>query len=131
MIPSNKEKEIYSTEEVRIGTWIDGKPLYRKVIDYSNTIAISNGNRVVLGSIADVENMINFSVIALIQDHWDRLPYASYSGHNISSNTAQNFYANYMINTNNVVLVTQCGSAVSTNNIYRCIVTAEYTKTTD
>lgn len=24
--------EIYSTEEIRIGTWIDGKPLYRKVI---------------------------------------------------------------------------------------------------
>lgn len=23
--------EIYSTEEVRIGTWIDGKPLYRRV----------------------------------------------------------------------------------------------------
>lgn len=27
------EGEIYSTEERRIGTWIDGKPLYRKVID--------------------------------------------------------------------------------------------------
>lgn len=25
--------EIYSTEETRIGTWIDGKPLYRKVIE--------------------------------------------------------------------------------------------------
>lgn len=24
--------EIYSTEETRIGTWIDGKPLYRKVL---------------------------------------------------------------------------------------------------
>lgn len=24
--------EIYSTEETRIGTWIDGKPLYRRVI---------------------------------------------------------------------------------------------------
>ena len=23
--------EVYSTEETRIGTWIDGKPLYRKV----------------------------------------------------------------------------------------------------
>lgn len=27
-----KEGQIYSTEEQRIGTWIDGKPLYRKVI---------------------------------------------------------------------------------------------------
>lgn len=27
------EDEIYSTEEIKIGTWIDGKPLYRKVIE--------------------------------------------------------------------------------------------------
>lgn len=26
-------KEVYSTNETVIGTWIDGKPLYRKVID--------------------------------------------------------------------------------------------------
>lgn len=27
--------EVYSTEETRIGTWIDGKPLYRKVASIS------------------------------------------------------------------------------------------------
>ena len=27
-----KNEEVYSTEEQKIGTWIDGKPLYRKVI---------------------------------------------------------------------------------------------------
>lgn len=26
-------QDVYSTEEVRIGTWIDGRPLYRKVIE--------------------------------------------------------------------------------------------------
>lgn len=26
-------EEVYSTEETRIGTWIDGKPLYRRVIN--------------------------------------------------------------------------------------------------
>lgn len=29
--PNNIEK--YSTKEIKIGTWIDGKPLYRKVVD--------------------------------------------------------------------------------------------------
>lgn len=29
-------KDIYSTEEQVIGTWIDGKPLYRKVIEMGN-----------------------------------------------------------------------------------------------
>lgn len=33
--------EIYSTDEVRIGTWIDGKPLYRKVIQ-KNVSAYAN-----------------------------------------------------------------------------------------
>ena len=29
---AKKSEEVYSTEEVKIGTWIDGKPLYRKTI---------------------------------------------------------------------------------------------------
>lgn len=29
-------KDVYSTEEVVVGTWIDGKPIYRKVAFYSN-----------------------------------------------------------------------------------------------
>lgn len=31
---SSSSEEIYSTEEQRIGTWIDGKPLYRKVYKF-------------------------------------------------------------------------------------------------
>lgn len=31
-----KSEEVYSTEEQRIGTWIDGKPLYRKVVEMGN-----------------------------------------------------------------------------------------------
>ena len=34
-------KEIYSTDETVIGTWIDGKPIYRKVIDFG---ALPNTN---------------------------------------------------------------------------------------
>lgn len=35
--------EVYSLEEKRIGTWVDGKPLYRKVI-LTDTINLSKGN---------------------------------------------------------------------------------------
>ena len=28
--------DIYTTTETRIGTWIDGKPLYRKTINFGN-----------------------------------------------------------------------------------------------
>lgn len=36
--------EVYSTEEQRIGTWIDGKPLYRKVGTIKFTSIYSQGN---------------------------------------------------------------------------------------
>lgn len=35
-------QEVYSTEETRIGTWIDGKPLYRKVYTFTSPISISS-----------------------------------------------------------------------------------------
>lgn len=34
--------EVYSTEETRIGTWIDGKPLYRRVIVLDKKISSSS-----------------------------------------------------------------------------------------
>lgn len=37
------EGENYSTEEVRVGTWIDGKPLYRKVISGAMPAITSDG----------------------------------------------------------------------------------------
>lgn len=33
---AKKSEEVYSTEEQVIGTWIDGKPLYRKVVEMGN-----------------------------------------------------------------------------------------------
>ena len=34
--------EVYSTEEVKIGTWIDGKPLYRKTIEIDTSSSFAN-----------------------------------------------------------------------------------------
>jgi len=36
---SSGPEEVYSTEEVRIGTWIDGKPLYRVVIQFHSVVS--------------------------------------------------------------------------------------------
>lgn len=40
-VKSFPTEQIYSTEETRIGTWIDGKPLYRNIIN--STIQFVNG----------------------------------------------------------------------------------------
>lgn len=38
-------EEIYSTDERRIGTWIDGKPLYRKVIQATSPSSTSTNSQ--------------------------------------------------------------------------------------
>ena len=32
--PAGPSEEVYSTKEARIGTWIDGKPVYRKTMSF-------------------------------------------------------------------------------------------------
>lgn len=55
---NEKVKEIYSTEEVRIGTWIDGKPLYRKVINAKPTISNSSYQTIsIKHNINDLKNI--------------------------------------------------------------------------
>lgn len=53
---SFKENNIYSTTETVIGTWIDGKPIYRKVIQYNKT---SNGQVDLNLSTYGIENVEN------------------------------------------------------------------------
>ena len=44
MVHTMRVQDSYSTEEVNTGkTWIDGKPIYRKVINDTITIAIADG----------------------------------------------------------------------------------------
>ena len=51
-------KDTYSTEEQVIGTWIDGKPLYRKVINAIPTISNSNYQTVTIAhNINDLKNI--------------------------------------------------------------------------
>ena len=54
--------EIYSTEETRIGTWIDGKPLYRKVFRFTTPDSTDNSSQVIPEiEIPDVEEAIKVS----------------------------------------------------------------------
>lgn len=50
----------YSTEETKIGTWIDGKSLYRKVIIIKNT-ALSKGNNSIAHGISNIDKAIRIT----------------------------------------------------------------------
>lgn len=58
--PSNgdflEDGETYSTKETRIGTWINGKPLYRKVI--STTTPSGSGAWETIGHISDFDMLV-------------------------------------------------------------------------
>lgn len=45
-------ENVYSTEETVCGKWIDGKPIYRKVI--IGTLAKDNGNSLVFANVSDL-----------------------------------------------------------------------------
>lgn len=56
LVPGSVEKEHYSTEEVKTNkTWIDGKPIYRKVF-YSPTNAFTVTTQFVLPNVDIITN---------------------------------------------------------------------------
>lgn len=48
----------YSTDEIRIGTWIDGKPLYRKVYNFS-TPSSADVDTVIFSAPNNIDTMVN------------------------------------------------------------------------
>ena len=52
-------RDIYSTDEQIVGTWVDGKPIYRKVID--TTTPSSTNVESVVASLTDEKSLISLN----------------------------------------------------------------------
>ena len=106
----------YSTTEKIVGTWIDGKPIYRKVIE--STVA----------NIESVINNLGFDVISdirgwAVSNYDNKWLFPNYS--KADSNYSIDIYLdNY---TNNINL--DFGSYYNSSNVVKAII--EYTKTTN
>lgn len=112
----NASKENYSTEEQIIGTWIDGKPLYRKVINVG-TLPNSTSKAVAHGA-ANIDRIVYFKGSAYQSSGLTiTLPFISTVGANMITMTVDK--------TN---ITTQAG--INRTN-FTAIVILEYTKTTD
>ena len=113
----------YSTDEQVIGTWIDGKPLYRKVLEFTggNTITAGNVDSVVLNedtSLLNVKRWIKTTCVTY--DYGSSITtdvFGTLSIKSIHGTQAQIYNAKI---TDNILLP-------STGNY----IIAEYTKTTD
>lgn len=101
-------KGYYSTEEKEIGKWIDGKIIYRKVIDIGTITA--NTQKIGTTGISDLDTMIESVCTCL---------FSNGAWHTISPENA-------FIYNNGVKY-----SVLETSNATNCTMTLLYTKTTD
>ena len=106
----------YSTEEVRIGTWIDGKPLYRKVFDITNP-ADSNTN---YGDVSD----LNISTLVHLYGYYSKDTTGKF---NIPFYDSDSNYCVMFVNSGNKLR----GRFGESSRILEAKVILEYTKTTD
>lgn len=118
---AKKNEEVYSTDEQRIGTWIDGKPLYRKTIKFTDNITkeISIEHK-----INNFGRLINSSGNITFYNSEHALPVI------YPSDMAKYGVGIYSSNATKVVV--EVGTQIiSEGNPSNLIVTLEYTKTTD
>ncbi|MGN1358671.1 MAG: hypothetical protein ACI4WU_04820 [Bacilli bacterium] len=110
-------QEVYSTEEQIIGTWIDGKNVYRKTVEFG---ALPNATRKnVEHGISDIEKCIKIYGIANFSDG---------SSHPLPYVNVGNSSSSEMLFCNKTNVSIETGIDRSTGTAY---VTLEYTKTSD
>lgn len=114
------KKQTYSTDEIVVGTWIDGKPIYRKVYQIS---ALPNSTRMyVTCGIRNVENLITMRGVMKSSNEWDNLPGVYTNGTLIDS----------LVIERKGDILTQMRILTNTNrSTFSAFVILEYTKTTD
>lgn len=117
-IESLNKSNTYSTEEQRIGTWIDGKTLYRKVIEFGKLASTTNVINHTT-TLASENNIVRAEGYAVNQKIIMPLSYAGQNNNGISFNVSVN------IATDTYQITIQCASDRSEYEGYAII---EYTK---
>lgn len=108
------DKFNYTQEEQRIGTWIDGKPIYRKVIQGSAT---NNYNLNISSVITNYNEMTDMKI---------RFSYTGSTNIYFESFNRSGVEQQIFIGGNNTQIIFR-----GTNNFISYTITLEYTKTTD
>lgn len=117
-----EDSSIYSTEETKVGTWIDGKPIYRKVIEYSTQPA-SESNTFYHG-ISNVDKFIDIETKIYRKDGVQHFAPRYTPGEN-----SWNFYYDDITKTK---IAFNCGSQLRSGTYWgTSYFIFEYTKTTD
>lgn len=88
-ISTNK---IYSTSPTSIGTWIDGKTIYRQIIDLG-LMSLPIGLTTIPHNISGIDMLVNFEVTYRRIDSLENMGKFPYIGHNSSTNAIMYSFA--------------------------------------
>lgn len=117
----NAVKDVYSTSEVKTNKiWVDGKPIYRKVIELSNVARGYNRHS---------HNISNLDKVIDISGYWKDSTENNYNS--ISRVVCDNIttYGTGILNVDATYYFTLVGTGIGTTN--KVYIIFEYTKTTD
>lgn len=114
-------EEIYSTEETRIGTWVDGKPLYRKSYQFQQLVETTYNNYPIDSGYAE-KNIVHWNGTMRPPLDW------GYGKQEYCLPRSESPYlANISTIDDNLVVNAQWNIEVN----FTFVLTIEYTKTTD
>ena len=119
----------YSTEEQLVGTWIDGKNLYKRTFVYDTA---TSGNAVI--SVGQIENFdtafidesasFYINTNSVLSEGTPNIVSINTSGRNVDAAT----YTSYPVIRNDGTIVVHYGSTTASS---KTVITVKYTKTTD
>ena len=127
VVNANDDKFNYTQEEQRIGTWIDGKPIYRQVIKVTY-IDSANNNYDVTISISNLNEIVNIGGTIKITDTNTYKPVTVIYTDN--SNAINSHYSFSVYAITNSYISLSYGSWWKTT-FDKAYIILEYTKTTD
>lgn len=109
-------EDVYSTDERVVGTWIDGKPIYRKVVEFG---ALPNAtSKDVAHGISNLDYIVSINTTAKYNTNYISIPYVD----------EKTLATSISISIRNTKIRILSGADQS---MYTATVVIEYTKTTD
>lgn len=120
-ISANKDQ--YSTSERKIGTWIDGKPLYRRVYVWTGSFSLTTSR--------------TYQVVGTVPANMDQVVYCHGYQHTVSPSAIQfvpfvdialGVSLTFDIYVGNIQIIAKWNSAITADKVVAIL---EYTKTTD
>lgn len=124
-VPSGSAAVHYSTTEQVIGTWINGKPLYRKTFYIANSVTM-NAQYDVPHDLVNIDEIINKSGA-----YYDDVDARQYPLPNMRVTYSESVWVACFVPSNGTPILAIQSGGYRYGNISKISVTLEYTKTTD